>query len=66
MLQQPATNSGPPQADVAFPGGQMDSTRQDNANPIPLRMSQRSMKTLVVRFVGLLIVAIAVMALIWR
>jgi hypothetical protein len=44
----------------------MDSTRQDNANPIPLRMSQRSMKTLVVRFVGLLIVAIAVMALIWR
>jgi hypothetical protein len=44
----------------------MDSTRQDNANPIPLRMSHRSMKTLVIRFVGLLIVAIAVMALIWR
>jgi hypothetical protein len=44
----------------------MDSTRQDNTNPIPLRMSHRSMKTLIVRFVGSLIVAIAVMALLWR
>jgi hypothetical protein len=43
----------------------MDSTRPDNIDPIPLRMSHRSMKTLIVRFVGLLIAAIAVMALIY-
>ena len=42
----------------------MDS-RPDNANPMPLRMSHRSMKTLIVRFVGLLIAAIAVMTMIY-
>lgn len=41
----------------------MDSTRSENAEP--MRMSHRSMKTLIVRFVGLLIAAIAVMALIY-
>ena len=43
----------------------MDSTRSQNADPIPMRMSHRSMKTLIVRFVGLLIAAIAVMTLIY-
>ena len=43
----------------------MDSTRPDDATPLPMRMSHRSMKTLVIRFVGLLIAAIAVMALIY-
>lgn len=43
----------------------MDSTRSHNADPIPMRMSHRSMKTLIVRFVGLLIAAIAVMTLIY-
>jgi hypothetical protein len=43
----------------------MDSTRPDSTNPMPLGMSHRSMTTLIVRFVGLLIAAIAVMALIY-
>jgi hypothetical protein len=43
----------------------MDSARPDSTNPMPLRMSHRSIKTLIVRFVGLLIAAIAVMALIY-
>jgi hypothetical protein len=66
-LQQAATNSGPLHAGVTFQGDTvaMDSTRPDSTNPMPLRMSHRSMKTLIVRFVGLLIAAIAVMALIY-
>jgi hypothetical protein len=66
-LQQAATNSGPLHAVVAFRGDtvSMDSTRPESANPIPMRMSHRSLKTLIVRFVGLLIAAIAVMALIY-
>jgi hypothetical protein len=43
----------------------MESIRPDNADPVPLRMSHRSMTTLIVRFVGLLIATIAVMALIY-
>ncbi len=43
----------------------MESVRPDNTDPIPLRMSHRSLRTLMVRFVGLLVAAIAVMALIW-
>jgi len=43
----------------------MNSIGPDSATPVPLRMSHRSLKTLIVRFVGLLIAAIAVMALIY-
>ena len=43
----------------------MESIRPDNTDPIPLRTSPHSMGTLTIRFVGLLIAAIAVMALIW-
>jgi hypothetical protein len=43
----------------------MDSIQPESTNPIPLRMTNRSMKTLIVRFVGLLIASIAVMALIY-
>ena len=43
----------------------MESIRPDNTDPIPLRSSPHSMGTIVIRFVGLLIAAIAVMALIW-
>ena len=43
----------------------MESIQPDGTNPIPLRMPHRSVKTLIVRFVGLLIAAIAVMALIY-
>ena len=43
----------------------MESIRPDNTDPIPLRTSPHSMGTLMIRFVGLLIAAVAVMALIW-
>jgi hypothetical protein len=43
----------------------MQSVRPDNTDPIPLRQSQHSVGTIMLRFVGLLIVATAVMVLIW-
>jgi hypothetical protein len=48
-------------------GGQaaMESIRPENTDPIPLRSSPPGMGTIMIRFVGLLIVAIAVLALIW-
>jgi hypothetical protein len=43
----------------------MESIRPDNSEPLPLRTSPHGVGTLMIRFVGLLIAAIAVMALIW-
>jgi hypothetical protein len=43
----------------------MDSIRPDNANPIPLRPSPHRVGTLITRFVGLLILAVAALALIY-
>ena len=43
----------------------MESIRPENTDPIPLRSSPPRMGTIMIRFVGLLIVAIAVLALIW-
>jgi len=43
----------------------MQSVRPENTDPIPLRSSPHSMGTIMVRFVGLLLAAIVVMALIW-
>jgi len=43
----------------------MESIRPDNTDPIPLRTSPHGVVPLTIRFVGLLIAAIAVMALIW-
>jgi hypothetical protein len=43
----------------------MESIRPDNSEPLPLRTSPHSVGTLMIRFVGLLVAAIAVMALIW-
>jgi hypothetical protein len=43
----------------------MESIRPENTDPIPLRSSPPGMGTIMIRFVGLLIVAIAVLALIW-
>jgi hypothetical protein len=42
----------------------MESVRPDNTDPIPLR-SQQSMMSIMIRFVGLLLVSVAVLALIW-
>jgi len=43
----------------------MESIRPDNTEPLPLRTSQHGVGILTIRFVGLLVAAIAVMALIW-
>ena len=43
----------------------MQSLRPDNTDPIPLRTSAPRMGTIMIRFVGLLIAAVVVMALIW-
>jgi hypothetical protein len=43
----------------------MDSIRPDNTDPIPLRASPPRMGTIMIRFVGLLFVAVVAMALAW-
>jgi hypothetical protein len=43
----------------------MDSVGPDDSNPIPLRRSQQTMASIMIRFVGLLLVAVVVMVLIW-
>jgi hypothetical protein len=43
----------------------MQSIRPDNTDPIPLRNSPHRMGTILIRFVGLLILAVVVLALIW-
>ena len=43
----------------------METIRPDNADPLPLRASQHHIGTIMIRFVGLLFVAVAVLALLW-
>jgi hypothetical protein len=43
----------------------MQNVQPDNMDSMPLRQSSRSMGTLVVRFVGLLTLAVVAMTLIW-
>jgi hypothetical protein len=43
----------------------MKSVRPDDTNPIPLRSARPGMGTIMIRFVGLLVVAVVVLALIW-
>lgn len=43
----------------------MDSVRPDDTNPIPLRRSQQGMGSIMIRFVGLLLVSVVILALIW-
>jgi hypothetical protein len=43
----------------------MQSIRPDNTDPIPLRTSPHSMGTIMIRFVGLLFVAVVILALAW-
>jgi hypothetical protein len=44
----------------------MKSVRPDNTDPIPLRSSPHNMGTIMIRFVGLLLTAVVVLALIWN
>jgi hypothetical protein len=43
----------------------MESIRPNNSDPIPVRASQHHVGTILLRFVGILIVTVAVMALLW-
>ena len=43
----------------------MESIRPDNGDPMPLRLSSHRISTLAIRFVGFLLLAVALLALIW-
>jgi hypothetical protein len=43
----------------------MQSIRPDNTDPIPLRTSPHRVGTIMIRFVGLLVLAVALLALAW-
>jgi hypothetical protein len=51
----------------AFSSGtlSMESIRPGNTDPIPVQTSQHHVGTILIRFVGILIAAVAVMALLW-
>jgi hypothetical protein len=57
-----------PRAGIIMRRGQvsMKTIRPDNTDPIPLRVSSHRMGTIMIRFVGLLLLAVVVMALAWR
>jgi hypothetical protein len=44
----------------------MKTIRPDNTDPIPLRVSPHRMGTIMIRFVGLLVLAVVVLALVWN
>jgi hypothetical protein len=43
----------------------MQNAQPDNMDSVPLRQSSHSMGTLVIRFVGLLTLAVVAMTLLW-
>jgi hypothetical protein len=43
----------------------MQSIRPEHSDPIPLRTQPHRMGTIVIRFVGLLIVAVVILAMAW-
>ncbi len=43
----------------------MKTVRPDNSDPIPMRSTPPNMGTIMIRFVGLLLAAVVVLALIW-
>jgi hypothetical protein len=43
----------------------MKSVRPDNTDPIPLRNPSPHVGTIMIRFVGLLLAAVVVLALLW-
>jgi hypothetical protein len=57
--------AGPPRVGVQFWDSSMESIRPNNSDPIPVQASQHHVGTILIRFVGILVAAIAVMALLW-
>jgi len=43
----------------------MKTIRPDNSDPIPLQAQPHNVGTIMIRFVGLLLAAVVVLALIW-
>jgi len=43
----------------------MKTVRPNNPDPMPLRSSPHGMGTIMIRFVGLLVLAVVVLALVW-
>lgn len=43
----------------------MESIRPGNSDPIPVQASQHHFGTIMIRFVGILVATVAVMALLW-
>jgi len=43
----------------------MESIRPNQSEPIPVQASQHHVGTILIRFIGILITAVAVMALLW-
>ena len=43
----------------------MESVRPDNADPIPMQRSQHHVGSIMIRFVGLLLIFVVVMGLLW-
>jgi hypothetical protein len=58
--QQQAPSQGGMAGDIF-----MQSVRPDNSDPIPLRSSSPGMGTITIRFIGLLMLAVVVLALVW-
>jgi hypothetical protein len=50
---------------VSCTGAIMETIRPRTTDPIPLRQSPQRMGTIMVRFVGLLLIAITALALLW-
>jgi hypothetical protein len=44
---------------------EIKAMQPDDADPIPLRMSQHGIGTLVIRFIGLLFLSVTALALVW-
>ena len=44
----------------------MKTIRPENTDPIPSRVAPQRMGTIMIRFVGLLLVAVVLLALVWR
>ncbi|MET3969745.1 hypothetical protein ABID62_005833 [Bradyrhizobium sp. S3.9.1] len=68
-LNPPRPSADQCQAPAALRPGlgtfQMESIRPDNTDPIPLRPAPNQFGTIMLRFVGLLAVAIAVLAFVY-
>ena len=43
----------------------MESIRPENTDPIPVRRQPQQMGSIIIRFVGLLLISIVVLAIVW-